>query len=159
MTLRLDFNSLTSSIINYLAANSSTIDSNLYDSLTTIVEIRPEEFSLHSEKYPAISVDLIDHEEERLEIGPGANARRLVTCNFEIGCHMKEYNSYTKINQDMRTFVANVEFALRTDDTLSSNVSQSDIISTEFGNIIKGKTGRFQKNGLIRFQTINEIQT
>jgi hypothetical protein len=157
MTLILDYNSLTAGIVNYLAANSATLDANMTASVTAILAFRPDEQSKWTSQLPCISVDLTSHEEERLELGTGANSRRKITCNWDIGCHTRLVSSYTAVVNEARTLVSNVEYALRLDDTLSGTVNMVEIGGAEFGNIIRGKNGFFQKNGLINMVTVTEL--
>lgn len=153
---QLNYNSLTTGVINFLRANSSTVDSGMYASVTTIRDFRPDEYSVWGTQYPAISIDLLNYSENRFELGQGLNSRREIVCTWNIGCHIRTINSYTAVRQAMRTFVSNIEYAIRQDDTLSQTVNNAQIISVEFGNIIKGN-GNWQKNGLIVMETMNWI--
>lgn len=156
MPLTIDYSSLTAGIVNYLRANSSSIDSNLVLSITTIKAFNPEGYHLYGSQFPAISVDLKSHDEERSEIGQGSLARREVKTTFEIGCHIRAIASYSACIIEMQRLVSNVEGALRLDDTLSSTFSWVDIISAEFGNVI-GDRGNFQKNGMIVLEGTNFV--
>jgi len=152
-----DYNSATTAIVKFLRANSTTIDTNLYHSVSTILDFRPDDYKVFGNKFPAISVDLMSKTEERVELGLGANDRPIINCTFNIGCHINNFASYTAAYQSMRTLVSNVEAAIRSDDTISGTFALVNIESVEFGNIIEGKNGVLQKNGLITLNTVSYI--
>lgn len=158
MSLSIDYNSITTGIINYLVANSSTLNAGLSQSVAIIDEFRAEDRILWVNQFPAISVDLINKEENIEEFG-GALARRTVICEFEIGCHIQQIVNPTDektIYKIMRSLVKNVEDAIRDDDTLSGTVYRSDIISADFGATVVDND-QMNKTGIIRFKTTNFV--
>jgi hypothetical protein len=157
MTLNLNYNSLTTGIINYLARNSSTVDSGLSNSVSFIGDLRVDEYSLKGNQLPGISVDLVNHSEELTEWN-GISYGGTVECTWEIGVHTRLYNSYTALQKDLRTFVQNVEFAFRSDATLSGTFDLAVVTGADFGNVIRGNAGSKQKNGLINLKTTNFIR-
>jgi len=156
LSLTLNYNSLTTGFINYLAANSTTLNADLNSSITTIKDMSVENFVLNARQFPAISVDLKNNEQERTELGNASSARRTVVCEWDIGVHARAYLSYTALRVDLRRMVANIEEAIRKDDTLSGTVNQTDISGVEFGTVIKNE-GRYQNNAIIDVETISYL--
>ena len=153
MALILDYNSLTTGILNYLKANSSTLNNGV-SNVTIIKDFTPDEYTLDARQYPAISINLRQNEQEREELGIGNQSRISVVCVWEIGCHSRAFTSYTALRQDTRLLTANVEQAIRADDTLSGTFINVDIKGVVFNNVVK-KEGKYQKNSLIAVETLN----
>ncbi len=157
MSLKLDYNSLTTGIINFLSVNSGTVNAGLSNSVSFIGDLRVDEQSLQGAQLPAISVDLVEHNEEINEIG--SNAGRRVECLWELGVHTRLYDSYTALQKDLRTFVTNVEFSIRQDSTLSGTFNLAEITGADFGNVIRGNRGNKQKNGKIFLRTDSYVRS
>jgi hypothetical protein len=119
----------------------------------------PEDSPLQEQQFPGISVNLVSHEEEPND----SNAyQKMITCEWDIGCHVKELSSPKSARQQMKLLISNVEQALRGPDTLLRNLTlsntfyQAEPISAEFGITINEK-GVYQQNGTIRLRTVNII--
>lgn len=153
-TKRYSFISATAGIINYFWANSSTINSGLAIALSTIQDFRPENYILNDTQFPALSVDLLSHREETDDIG---YLRKKVTCDWNIGAHVKNIESLSICVALLRGLVENVEVALRNDVKLSGTFQESMINGAQFDTVVKVKAA-YQRNALISFQTVNYIQ-
>ncbi len=154
MTLILNFNSLTTGIINFLASNSSTIDEGLVNSLSSIDLFPPDKSALTSDKFPAISVDLKSCEEEP---GDFTYGRKNIKCTWEIGCHVQSIESHSIVVTEMKSLVQNVANTLRTDVGLSTTFNQTDILGIEFDATIV-EDGVYQRSAILNFETLNFIQ-
>lgn len=157
MTTRLNYNSLTTGWIEFFKANSSTLDTSLYKSVTTIIDADPEDVNLYISRMPGITVNLASHAEERIETGSNGLCRNRVTCEWAIGCHIYDIGDYTTARQDMRQLVTNVEDAIRGDDTASSTFHTVDIEEATFGTIVQGNKGTYQQSAIINVITENYV--
>jgi len=153
MTTRLDYNSLTTGWINFFKANSTTLDTDLYASITTIIDADPDDINLYITRMPGITVNLVNHEEERTETGSNGVCRNLVTCEWHIGAHIYDILDYETARQDVRQLVTNIEDAIRGDDTASNTFHNVEIENAVFGNIIQTKKGTYQKSATIVVNT------
>lgn len=154
MALTLDFNSLTTGIVNFLASNSSTIDDGLVNSLASIDIFPPSKSALTPNKFPAISVDLKSCEEEP---GDFTYGRKNITCTWEIGCHIQSIESHSIVVTEVRSLVQNVANALRTEVGLSTTFNQTDILGIEFDAVII-EDGVYTRSAILNFETLNFIQ-
>lgn len=153
-TKRYSFISATAGIINYLAANSATVNSGLAIPLATIQDFRPEHSVLNDSQFPAISVDLVSHGEEPDDIG---YFRKKITCKWHLGAHVKNIESLSICVSLLRGLVENVEVALRDDVKLSGTFQESMITGADFDTVVKIKSA-YQRNASIAFETVSYIQ-
>lgn len=154
MPIRVNYNSLTAGIVRYLAANSATVNSGMAINLNGIFDARPERYILGESQFPAISVDLKSHAEESDDFG---HLRKKITCQFEIGCHVKHLESLSICVALLRNLVGNVEVAIRDDVTLSETFHEVNILGADFDNIVS-EEGTYQRNAVINLETVNYIQ-
>ena len=154
MAIRINYNSLTAGIVNFLSANSATVNSGMAVNLSSIHAVRADRYLINESQFPAITVDLRSHAEEPDDF---SHRRKKITSTFEIGCHVKHLESLSICTSLLRDLVANVEVAIRGDVTLSTTFHEANIIGAEFDTIINEK-GAYQRNASIRLETINYIQ-
>jgi len=157
MGVTLDFNSLTTGWIGFFAANSSTLDSNLYKSITTIIDADPEDVNLYISRMPGITINLVDHDEERNETYGNGVCRKHVVCHWQIGAHIYNIGDYTTARKNMKTLVSNVEKVIRSDDTASGTFHNIEIDSATFGVTIQGNKGTYQQSAIINVDTDNYV--
>mgnify|MGYP001594667748 CR=1 FL=1 len=108
-------------------------------------------------QFPALSINLINADYERIEINRYALARTKVTCNWQIGLHIQSFNSYTAMRQATREFTGKVQNLLTTDETISGTFSELLVSGTEFAKTIRNQNSYLQKNAIINVQTINFV--
>lgn len=153
MSLFLNYESLTTGLLGYLVANSSTVNTGLASTIKYYAEFSPDVTALPNDKFPALSVDLKSHQEEADDIRHG---RKKITTNWEIGCHVKTLNSHAIARQQMRILVSNVEHALRNDVALSTTFHEAQVTNSDFGVVIN-EQGVYQINGTIFLEGINYV--
>jgi len=157
MTTRIDYNSLTTGWIEFFKANSTTLDTSLYKSVTTIMDADPEDINLYISRMPGVTINLNHHTEERTETGADGSCRSLVECEWQIGCHIYDIGDYTIARQDMRQLVTNVEQAVRSDSTASTTFHNVDLTDATFGVVIQGEQGTYQQSAVIIVNTENYV--
>lgn len=153
MTTFLNYNTLVTNVIAYLAANSATINTGLTNQIQLIDEIDPAVYAVPNHEFPAISINCKTHTEESDDIG---YERKRIQTSWEIGGHIRNYTSYQSARQEARLLLSNIEHALRQDPSLSATFHEFFVSSAEMDTIILEQDA-FQINCMIFAEGINYV--
>lgn len=150
MASEISYDSLTTAFTSYIRANSNTINTGLYATLTTVGIYDPAEVQIWNTRMPAISVNLKSTYEEMTTLNTYSNgSSNLCTLYYEIGCHIRDIKSYSAVIIDMQKFVANTAKALRIDMTLSNTFSYIQVTGVEFKNTSETERKTYNKDAII----------
>jgi hypothetical protein len=155
MVANLPYDSLSSSFVNFLSANSTTINSGLYSPVKVIGKFVPGEISIWATQFPAISVNLLNTEETRTSIGTYANTTdNQAMFSFDVGCHIRDIKAYSTTITEMQKMAANVASVIRSDMTASSTFSYLEVEGVQFQETVLADRKTYQKNCIIKVKCI-----
>lgn len=150
MGTELNYDSITTSLCSYIKAQSTTINSGLYATLTTVGIFDPRETLIWCTRVPAVSVNFLSSDESMTTLGSYSNGNStLATMKFEIGCHIRDIKSYSAVIIDMQKFITNVSKALRTDMTASGTFDYLLVNGVEATETILADRKTYSKNAII----------